>query len=134
VRAQTDSKTQARAAHAFVRRDSFAGSLATNLVSKGLTARPKTVTRASDALLLLIELDAAEATVVSPHAACWRRRCGTSCVAGLCGWSAHCRTLAGLALQRLARQAAKGRCCVCVSPAASRQVRSACQLLCGPLR
>jgi hypothetical protein len=35
--------------------------LANNLVSKGLTARPKTVTRATDALLLLVEMDAAEA-------------------------------------------------------------------------
>ena len=73
MRAQTRSKTQACVAHTPGRRHSFAGALANNLVSKGLTARPKTVTRASDALLLLIELDAAEATVVSPHAARWRR-------------------------------------------------------------
>jgi hypothetical protein len=76
VRAQTDSKTQARVSDKLVRRGSFAGALATNLVSKGLTARPKTVTRASEALLLLIELDAAEATVVSPRAACWGQRRG----------------------------------------------------------
>ena len=73
MRAQTDSKTQeVRGADELVRRGSFAGALATNLVSKGLTARPKTVTRASEALLLLVELDAAEAAVVRPHAACWR--------------------------------------------------------------
>ena len=67
-----------------MRPDSFAGSLAANLVSKGLTARPKTVTRASDALLLLIELDAAEATLVRPHAVCWLRCRGTRGAVALC--------------------------------------------------
>ena len=44
--------------------------LAPSLV-KALSARPKTVARASDALFLLIELDAAEATLVSRHPACF---------------------------------------------------------------
>jgi hypothetical protein len=35
--------------------------LAASLVSKGLSARPKTVARATEALLLLVELDAADA-------------------------------------------------------------------------
>ena len=42
--------------------------LAGSLVSKGLSARPKTVARASEALFLLVELDAAEATLVSRQA------------------------------------------------------------------
>ena len=77
--AQTDFKTRscARVSHARVRRGSFAGALASNLVAKGLTARPKTVTRASDALLLLIELDAADTTVVSTLAVC-SRCCGNA--------------------------------------------------------
>lgn len=61
-------KPNAPVSHASACRGSFAGALANNLVSKGLTARPKTVTRASDALLLLIELDAADATLVSSRA------------------------------------------------------------------
>ena len=128
-------KNQARVSHTPGCRHSFAGALANNLVSKGLTARPKTVTRASDALLLLIELDAAEATVVSPNAArLRRRRRGVRGAACLLGWSAHCCMLAGLAFQRPARQAAERRCCLRVSPAASRQVRSARWCPCKPLR
>lgn len=42
--------------------------LASNLVAKGLAARPKTAARAAEALLLLIELDAAEAAVVRARA------------------------------------------------------------------
>ena len=38
--------------------------LAANLVSKGLSARPKTVAKASEALLLLVGLAAAEPVVV----------------------------------------------------------------------
>ncbi len=44
--------------------------LANNLVSKGLTARPKTVTRATDALLLLVEMDAAEAILARACTRC----------------------------------------------------------------
>jgi hypothetical protein len=51
--------------------------LAPSLVSKGLSARPKTVARASEALFLLIELDAAETTLVSRQtllaSSAWRR-------------------------------------------------------------
>jgi hypothetical protein len=52
---------------------SCAGALAHNLVAKGLAARPKTATRASEALLLLVELDAAEATQARCAAARSRR-------------------------------------------------------------
>jgi hypothetical protein len=37
--------------------------LAASLVAKGLSARPKTMARASEALMLLVELDAADAAL-----------------------------------------------------------------------
>jgi hypothetical protein len=39
--------------------------LAANLVSKGLSGRPKTAARAAEALLLLVELNAAESVLDS---------------------------------------------------------------------
>lgn len=48
-----------------------ASSVCSNLVSKGLTARTKTAQRSSDALMLFIELDGAEAVVV--RALCRKR-------------------------------------------------------------
>lgn len=55
---------------------SCAGALANALVSKALSGRPKTVTRASEALLLLVELDAAEAVTAraARSASCARAR------------------------------------------------------------
>ena len=49
-------------------RPSHGAYLASNLVAKGLAARPKTAARAAEALLLLVELDAAEAAVVRARA------------------------------------------------------------------
>jgi hypothetical protein len=40
--------------------------LAASLVAKGLSARPKTMARASEALMLLVELDAADAALARP--------------------------------------------------------------------
>jgi len=46
---------------------SHAPELAANLVAKGLTARPKTVAKAAEALLLLVALGAADTVVVRSH-------------------------------------------------------------------
>jgi hypothetical protein len=93
--------------------------LAANLVSKGLTGRPKTVARAADALMLLFELDAAEATQARatqrlwppparllpqcPHLACAAPRAAR--------WQALAAMTARCCTHRRARRAQPGRAC-----------------------
>ena len=117
-------------------RRSCAAVLASNLVVKGLTARPKTVTRASDALLLLVELDAAEATVARAREARAAlaqlpasERVSRRCASGLpCGDAAPPRTsrccAAGGSVEGASRQSAEGRGSLRRGARAGRQVRS----------
>jgi hypothetical protein len=124
---------------------SAASVLANNLVTKGLTARPKTVTRASEALLLLMEMDAAEATTArTPRARVSRalRLAAPRHATGLLHHAASCSpsdasapaavtcARAGGSSEGVDGQAAKRSRCVRRRAAAGRQVRAAVSTLC----